>query len=311
MAVTVTLMVTALAFIVTALIPARYRSDLSVLVIQKQSSTKVDAFSAAKSAEFLSDILAKVIETDAFLEDVKSSPYETKDFPVNPEERRKEWDKAVEVKTINNTGIIKVAVLDRSRQEAESIAQAISWALSVRGHKYHGGGTRVIIRALEGPITSSQPAVPNLWLNTLIGFVVGLLGSVGLILFFQDLNFKLFNGRRVDYQSNIQEQIKAQLNWQPKEEKKVVEKKEPEKEEQVEEEAPAEEIMEEDFSQEEKEEKNYSMETKAAAPENLPISDEPKPSAQDRALGFAPEREESPSEDEVKERLNRLIKGDL
>ena len=52
-----------IAFIVSALLPAKYQSDISVIVVQEQASEKVDAFSATKSAEFLSNIFTRVIYT--------------------------------------------------------------------------------------------------------------------------------------------------------------------------------------------------------------------------------------------------------
>lgn len=170
------------AFDVSLLLPIKYQSEASVIVIQKQTSDSVDAFSATKSAEYLSDILLKAIYTDGFLNDVLGSPFDIKKvFPADAEERKKEWMRTVKIKKINNTGIINVVVLDESKQEAEKIAKAIAWNLSENGQKYHGGGDRVEIKLIDGPVTPFNPAWPKLWLNTLLGIFMGILGA-GMII---------------------------------------------------------------------------------------------------------------------------------
>jgi len=177
----------AITFTVSAFLPARYRASISVLVIQKQATSKVDAFSAAKSAEYLSNILSKIIYTEAFLKDVESAPYGIK-FTKNKstEERKEEWKREVKVKKLNNTGIIEVDIFNRTPQQAEKIARAIAWAYSVRGHKYHGGGDRVKIELIDGPITSKVPVKPNLILNTLLGLLVGMLGTMAYLYFLDE-----------------------------------------------------------------------------------------------------------------------------
>lgn len=182
----VTFMVAAASFSVSALLTPRYESIMSLIVIQKQPEDKVDAFSAAKSAEYLSDIFAKVVYTDSFINDVLKSPLNIqRTFSDNREDRKKEWEREVAVKTVNNTGIIKLSVLDPSRKEAEKIAQAIAWNLSTNGQKYHGGGDKIIINVIDGPETSNRPASPNLIINTALGLFMGFSLAVAYIYFFK------------------------------------------------------------------------------------------------------------------------------
>jgi capsular polysaccharide biosynthesis protein len=177
--------VASLVFAVSSLLEPKYRSDMRVLVIQKQPEDKVDAFSAAKSAEYLSDIFSKVIYTDSFVDDVLKSPVGVKNqYSSDKEDRKKEWEKQVKAKKINNTGIIEISVFDPSKKEAEKIVQAISSNLSVNNQKYHGGGEKIVITIIDGPITTNSPASPNVFLNTLIGFILGIIGSIGYLYFF-------------------------------------------------------------------------------------------------------------------------------
>ena len=176
-------LVAALTFAVTAFLTPKYETTASILVIQKQPLDKVDAFSAAKSAEYLSDIFSKIIFTDSFIDDVLKSPIGVKNqYSSSKEERKKQWVKEVSVRKVNNTGIIEITVSDPSRQESQKVAQAIIWNLSTNNAKYHGGGDRIVLNPVDGPTLSKNP-VPNIWLDTLIGFVVGFLGASGILYF--------------------------------------------------------------------------------------------------------------------------------
>jgi capsular polysaccharide biosynthesis protein len=177
----------AIFFAVSTVFTPEYRSDISMLVIQRQPEDKVDAFSAAKSADYLSDIFSKIIYTDSFVDDVFKSPMGIeRQLPGDREDRKKEWKRIVNVKKVNNTGIIEVSVYDKSQKEAEKISQAIAWNLSTNSSKYHGGGERVTISTIDGPITSVRPYRPNILVNSALGLVIGFLGSLSYIYFFRN-----------------------------------------------------------------------------------------------------------------------------
>ncbi|MDA3815129.1 MAG: hypothetical protein PF549_02065 [Patescibacteria group bacterium] len=193
----ITVLVSAVVFSISAFLKPQYGSEVSILVIQRQPNDKVDAFSAAKSAEYLSDILAKVAYSESFIQNVLDSPYNAEiDFPLGDENKKEYWKKMVDIDQVNNTGIIKVTVYDQDRVNAEKIAEAISWAYIIRGHQYHGGGERVEIEKIDGPITPMNPSKPNLLANTLLGVILGLIGSVMVIYFFDDFELKLFNKKK-------------------------------------------------------------------------------------------------------------------
>jgi capsular polysaccharide biosynthesis protein len=173
------------AFIISGMLPAKYQSDISVIVVQKQSSEKIDAFSATKSAEFLSNIFTRVIYTTSFFNDVQNAPFEVRrDFPRDSEEREKEWKKFITVKKINNTGIINISIFDESRKTAEETAKAVAYILTTDSEKYHGGGERVTVRLIDGPNTPLKPTVPKIVPNTIIGGIFGGMIAVVFIYFF-------------------------------------------------------------------------------------------------------------------------------
>lgn len=171
------------AFIIAAMLPAKYQSDISMIVIQKQSTEKVDAFSATKSAEFLSNVFTKVVFTTSFFNAVQDAPFDVeREFSRDPEKRQKEWNKMIKVKKVNNTSIINISVLNESRKTAEETAKAIAYIYKTNSEEYHGGGEQVEVRLIDGPNTPLKPTVPHIGLSTGIGALVGLLGAVLYIL---------------------------------------------------------------------------------------------------------------------------------
>lgn len=174
-----------IAFIVSSLLPAKYQSDISMLVIQKQATEKVDAFSATKSAEFLGNVFTQVIYTTSFFNAVQDAPFDAKrNFSHDPEERQKQWDKFIDVRKVNNTGIINISVFDTSRTVAEESAKAIAYVLTTKSEEYHGGGDRVEVRLIDGPNTPLRPTVPRILQNTIIGGLFGGIIAVIFIYFF-------------------------------------------------------------------------------------------------------------------------------
>ncbi len=174
-----------LAFIISVLLPAKYESHVSLIVVQKQEDADVDAYSATKSAEFLSNILSKTVYTTSFFNAVQNAPFEVKkDFSPDPQEREKQWEQFIDVKKVNNTGIMHVRVYDRSRTKAEESAKAIAYVLTTNADVYHGGGESVEVRLIDGPNTPLRPTVPHIAQNTLIGFVCGIAVAMVIVYFF-------------------------------------------------------------------------------------------------------------------------------
>lgn len=335
----ITMIITAIVFSVSALMTPKYRSDISVIVIQKQASYKVDAFSAAKSAEYLSDILSKAIYTDTFMQDVIDAPVGIDNkFSNIPEERKEEWKKAVAVKKLNNTGIIEISVYDTSRAEAEKIARAIEWSLSVRGDKYHGGGERIKVELIDGPITSVKSVKPNVLLNTLLGFIFGVAISFVIVYFFRDFDLKIFGVDKKEKENDwLGKKVKEEFSQEsrktptlqtvvPVDKPSSLERELEENNQKLMKEKVEEMKAEKGLVENEKEVsvKKDSLGKKASAPENLPVFEKDKEGfvdmeklsgsktidkKKDGDYNKAPAKE--PTEDEVKSRLNKLLKGDL
>jgi capsular polysaccharide biosynthesis protein len=189
--ITTTMVICALvAFIISVMLPAKYQSDIKMIVVQKQVDEKVDAFSATKSAEFLSNIFANAIYTTSFFNGVQDAPFDVRrEFSTDPEKRKKEWKKFIDVKKVNNTGILMISVYDPSRATAEETAKAIAYMLTTHSEEYHGGGERVEVRLIDGPNTPLRPTVPRIGLNTVIGGFMGVAIAIAFVIFFPTVRF--------------------------------------------------------------------------------------------------------------------------
>lgn len=192
-----------LTFGISIFLPIKYSSQVTILVIQKQPNDKVDAFSAAKSAEYLGGILSKMLYTDSFVDDVKNSPAQIQwNFSSDLEKRKKEWAKEVKVRTVNNTGIVEVEVLDSSRIQAKKISEAIAANFINNGQKYHGGGDNVEVKLIDGPIVSNSPAFPNILLNIAVALLIGFIGALSWFYLKEDDNGDIISNNTV-FRGNI------------------------------------------------------------------------------------------------------------
>ena len=167
------------SFLFTLILPLKYRSSAEILVIQKQTS-EIDPYTSAKSADRVANTLTKVIYSSSFFDKVLKSGYRIEEDSFSKEEikRRKEWKKTVETKVIKGTGIFKVDVYHKDREQTKQIAHGIIYVLSKYGDEFHGGGKFIEIKTIDYPLTSKKPVKPNLILNVLLGFILGFILGV-------------------------------------------------------------------------------------------------------------------------------------
>lgn len=164
------------AFGVTLLFFRRYESKMEMLVIQKQNSWKIDdAYSAAKSAESISTMMVHIMGTTSFFDRVMASGYSLDQslLDYDLQDRKDMWQKMIDIKTIKNSGIIKFSVFHKDKNQSEQFANAIAKTLMDKSDQYHGGGDRVEIKNIDGPIASYYLASPLMAVNILLGIVIG------------------------------------------------------------------------------------------------------------------------------------------
>ncbi|MBI4779632.1 hypothetical protein HY797_04250 [Candidatus Falkowbacteria bacterium] len=191
-----------LAIILSLIQPFKYGSSSQVLVIQ--NSGNPDPYLTSKSTEYLSNILAKVVYSNSFFENVLDSGYyvDKNYFGETIKDQMKVWLKTVSAKAVNDSGIISLAVYHTDRSQAELINRAVAYTLQTKHGLYHGGGENVSIKVIDEPITGNYPVQPNLILNFGLALVLGLVFSLAYIyLFPEERNIKFaskFSARKAE-----------------------------------------------------------------------------------------------------------------
>jgi capsular polysaccharide biosynthesis protein len=188
------ILVAGLVFAISLFQKPLYKSSVSLLVVQKQDAD-IDARAAVKSAEQMADILARVVGTEAFRAAVLATGDVNVDLPREPWKRAKKWNKLVKTKNITDTGILVIDVYQPTSSLATRLTSSIEKVITTRGFDYLGvsGGT-VSLRQLNPPApTNNKPATPNLPLNTVIGWLFGVILAVSLILLFPNVNWNRFS----------------------------------------------------------------------------------------------------------------------
>ena len=158
-----------------------YKSDVKLLVIQNQGQ-RLEAYTAARSAQTVGEVISKMIYTSSFFDKVLTSQFEIEDdFGTDPEDRKEKWEDRVKVRLSDETGSIQLSVYHEDRKQAEQIAFGIAHTMINYGEHYHGGGSQIEIKMVDSPITSEKVVRPNILLNTVAGFSLGILLSLVII----------------------------------------------------------------------------------------------------------------------------------
>jgi len=180
-----------LALILTVAQPFKYGSSSQVLIIQNSVSS--DPYTASKSTEYLSNILAKVVYSNSFFENVLNSGYaiDKNYFGQTIKSQMKIWNKTISAKSNNDSGIISINVYHKDRSQTDLIARAVVYTLQTKHGLYHGGSDNVSIKVIDDPITSNYPVKPNLILNFGLALFLGLIFSGVYIYLFPEKKYNI------------------------------------------------------------------------------------------------------------------------
>ncbi len=165
-----------ISFVFSLFLPLDYRADAQVLLIS-QSRYGVDPYTVVKSAERVGENLAQVMKTDDFFNkvmmqagyDLDKSKFEN----ISEIKKRKLWQKTLQASVVYGTGVLNVSAFDKDKAEAEQLANAAVSALTAKGWEYIGGD--VSIKVVNQAVATKYPARPNLLMNMIFGFIIGVL----------------------------------------------------------------------------------------------------------------------------------------
>ncbi|MCK4539597.1 hypothetical protein KAU09_00405 [Candidatus Parcubacteria bacterium] len=181
----------AFAVILTVIQPFKYGSEAKILVVQK-TQYGIDPYQVNKANEYVSDVLADVISTNSFFNEVINSGFDVNRnyFPARLEDQNKKWKKTVKANS-SSRGIITLSVFHEDKYQADQIIRAINAALKDKHTLYHGSGDQVEIRIIGQPFTSESPVKPNIVLNLLFGVLFGLLFALTYAYLFPEDKYNL------------------------------------------------------------------------------------------------------------------------
>jgi len=182
----------ALVFSVSLMLPIRYQANSSVLITQKDAAG-LDAYKEVKSAEFTGKIVGQVILSNAFMESVTGQSDPAKRLLTgasDPEDRLKTWRKAVRVDQVSNTGVLNLAVLAGSREDAKSIMETIVAQLGNDTQNFLAN-PQIGIKVVNQPYYLGQPAYPQVIENTVFTLVI-ILAAIILAIQMAPAKFQAF-----------------------------------------------------------------------------------------------------------------------
>jgi capsular polysaccharide biosynthesis protein len=176
-----------LGTLVTVIHPFEYSSTTRVLIIHK-INPNLDAYTAARAAEKLTQNLSTIIYSSSFLDTLNTS-YNI-NLPKDERQRRQAWKNKIAVTVEPSTSILEIRAYDKNREDAPKLAYLVANTLITQGKEYHGGGQDVVIKLLDKPLTSRFPTRPNIVFNLLSSLVLGLIFAYFVALRKYYLHFK-------------------------------------------------------------------------------------------------------------------------
>lgn len=168
-------------------LPHYYSATNELLIVQKQRAN-LDAYTAIKGSEQLAYTLKQIITSPTFFSKVTSHnpSIQNEYFGKNIEDQLKKWHKLVKVETLANTGILKISTFHTDQRQVLEISQSIKQNVQKNYPTFLGSEEQLDIVSLGNPVVSEKFVKPNALINTFIGFVIGLLASIGLVVAFPD-----------------------------------------------------------------------------------------------------------------------------
>ena len=175
------LIVAVLSVAVSMLFPLQYRADAQVLIISK-SRYGVDPYTVVKSAERVGENISQVAKTNDFFEKVMSQPGYSIDqgtfANLSERNKRKKWQKTVNTSVVYGTGVLNISAYHKNQTQAKQLAGAVASTLVSKGWEYIGGD--VTIKVVNDAVVTKWPVKPNLAVNAILGFIVGVLVMAGV-----------------------------------------------------------------------------------------------------------------------------------
>lgn len=174
-----------------------YRAESRVVLVQ-QLGAEVDVYSARRSIEATVDLILSLVYSDDFYNRFAAEDTQIRNnFPQDREDRQRLFERNVKVVS-EGSGIIRIATFDRNRDLSLKQNRAALAVLEDTGRVYLGDSDSVNFRVIDEPALDDGIGRPNIWLNLLFSFLIGLaLGAVYVL--FQKQSPYTFTPRHYRY----------------------------------------------------------------------------------------------------------------
>ncbi|HPY08893.1 MAG: YveK family protein [Patescibacteria group bacterium] len=193
--------------LVSVIQPLKYSVSSRLLVIQ--NTTETDAYALSRSNEYLGNLLAEVVYSSSFYEQVRASKYNIDEnyFSGNYNQQLKIWNKTVNTRAQGDTGIIDINVYHPNVSEAKKIALAVNDILINRNQEYQGG-QNIKINIIDQPLASLYPTKPNIPFNLAATFFLSFILALIYIYLFPEEKYSLsvFNSKKTSYLPELEYQ---------------------------------------------------------------------------------------------------------
>lgn len=150
----------------------RFKASADFMISSTQEGQ--DYYTATRSAEYMSRVLGEILYSENFITAVVDTGRVDVNFlPRDKKTRLDDWSKMLQVKTNSELGFIRVSISGGSEREVSKISQAVITVLNEKGNELFGGGEKVSVRLLSGPIIENNPAPSELSIIVLAGLIFG------------------------------------------------------------------------------------------------------------------------------------------
>lgn len=180
----ITLIFVIIGLIITLLQPLKYSSKSRLLILQP--NTSADAYTVARSNEYVGGLISEVIYSGSFLDSLKSSNavFDRNYFNGSYKQNLKKWGKTIFARSSGDTGIINIEVYHTSPDEAKRISLAVNQLIISGQSPYKFNSEQTKINVIDEPVVSSYPVKPNIPTNFIMSLVLGFMAACSYIYFF-------------------------------------------------------------------------------------------------------------------------------
>lgn len=267
------IIISAVIFFVGINLSKIYESKVRVLIIPKNeiSSKNID--------QIINNAQEIPFSLNFYNKLTANEDFDDEAFEFADKKRKAYWNSKLKIKRIEKSGILEISIRDKNQWQSEIISQKTAQDLAVVMSKYYNIKTDLDLRIIDGPIAGKTNDYGNL--NWIISSLI-----VGFLFSFLINSISLFT-KKIKIPERITPLENVFISHFPSREEYNIQKR--------------------------KVKKEITPSKKAPAPANLPIAEKTEMTlpfeAKKEIKEARPSREATP--EEIKERLNRLLRGEM